>query len=116
VLLEAARHGVSVVALDLKYGEADNGRNGWAAVAANLVTKLYLPAIADADAERLSRVLGGAAGEEVTWSRGWGSAGTRRGEHRRAIPVPLVQPELLQRAARADEILVRLAGLPAAWL
>ena len=97
-------------------GEHVYGRNGWAAVAANLVTKLYLPALADFDAERLSRVMGTSAGEEVAWSRGWGSAGTRRGEHHRAIPVPLVQPELLHRAAGAEEILVRFASLPPAWL
>jgi type IV secretory pathway TraG/TraD family ATPase VirD4 len=97
-------------------GEHVYGRNGWAAVAANLVTKLYLPALADFDAERLSRTMGKSVGEEVAWSRACGSAGTRRGEHRRAIPVPLAQPELLQRAAGAEEILVRFASQPPAWL
>jgi hypothetical protein len=97
-------------------GEHVYGRNGWAAVAANLVTKLYLPALADFDAERLSRVMGTSVGEEVAWSRGWGSAGTRRGEHRRAIPVPLARPEVLRGGASPEEILVRFANLPPARL
>ncbi|HYM90692.1 MAG TPA: TraM recognition domain-containing protein, partial [bacterium] len=88
-------------------GEHVYGHGGWAAVAANLVTKLYLPSLADADAERLSRVMGTAAGEDVARSRGWGPMGSRTGEHRRAIPVPLERPEELRGIASSpDEILV----------
>ena len=98
-------------------GEHVYGRSGWAAVAANLVTKLYLPSLADIDAERLSRAMGTAAGEDVARSRGWGAVGTRRGEHRRAVPVPLERPEELRGiASSADEILVRFARIPPARL
>jgi type IV secretory pathway TraG/TraD family ATPase VirD4 len=97
-------------------GEHVYGRSGWAAVAANLVTKLYLPALTDFDAERLSRWLGTSVGEDVAWSRGWGSAGIRRGEHRRAVSVPLARPEALRGGGGPDEILVRFAHLPPAWL
>ncbi len=98
-------------------GEHVYGRGGWAAVAANLVTKLYLPSLADADAERLSRVMGTAVGEDVARSRGWGPMGSRTGEHRRAIPVPLERPEELRGIASSpDEILVRFARIPPARL
>src|SRR5438445_12024009 len=98
-------------------GEHGYGRSGWAAVAANLVTKLYLPSLADIDAERLSRAMGTAAGEDVARSRGWGAVGTRRGEHRRAVSVPLERPEELRgMASSADEILVRFARIPPARL
>ncbi len=98
-------------------GEHVYGRNGWAAVAANLVTKLYLPSLADIDAERLSRVMGTAAGEDVARSRGWGPMGSRAGEHRRAIPVPLERPEELRGIASSpDEILVRFPRIPPARL
>lgn len=97
-------------------GEYVYGRSGWAAVAANLVTKVYLPPLADFDAERLSRWLGTSVGEDVAWSRGWGSAGIRTSEHRRAVSVPLARPEALRDGGGPDEILVRFANLPAAWL
>ena len=98
-------------------GEHVYGRDGWAAVAANLVTKLYLPSLADVDADRLSRVMGTAAGEDVARSQGWGSSGPRRGEQRRAIPVPLERPEELRGAGVSpDEILVRFARMSPARL
>jgi len=98
-------------------GEHIYGKNGWAAVSANLVTKLYLPSLADTDAERLSRVMGTATGEDVARSRGWGPMGSRTGEHRRAIPVPLERPEELRGIASSpDEILVRFARIPPARL
>lgn len=98
-------------------GEHVYGRDGWTAVAANLVTKLYFHSLADADAERLSRVMGTAAGEDVAHSRGWGPAGIRKGEHRRPIPVPLERPERLRGiGASAEEILVRFPAMPPARL
>jgi len=98
-------------------GEHVYGRDGWTSVAANLVTKLYFRSLADADAERLSRVMGTAAGEDVARSRGWGSAGVRAGEHRRAIPVPLERPETLRGIGSSpEEILVRFPGKPPARL
>jgi type IV secretory pathway TraG/TraD family ATPase VirD4 len=98
-------------------GEHVYGRDGWSAVAANLVTKLYFRSLADADAERLSRVIGTAAGEDVARSRGWGPAGIRAGEHRRAIPVPLERPETLRGIGSSpEEILVRFPGKPPARL
>lgn len=94
-------------------GEHVYGREGWAAVVANLVTKIYFPSLADLDAERLSRALGTATGQDVARSRGWGAGGRRGGEHRREVPVPLKRPEELQGAGAAeDEILVRCPGLP----
>jgi type IV secretory pathway TraG/TraD family ATPase VirD4 len=98
-------------------GEHVYGRDGWAAVAANLVTKFYFPSLADADADRLSRVMGTAAGEDVSRSRGWGRAGIQRGEHRRAIPVPLERPEALRGIGSSpEEILVRFPRMPPARL
>src|SRR5207237_7706025 len=84
-------------------GEHVYGRSGWAAVAANLVTKLYLPSLADIDAERLSRSMGTAAGEDIASSRGWGAAGSRKGEQRRAIPTPLQRPEDLRGLGRPPD-------------
>lgn len=98
-------------------GEYVYGREGWAAVAANLVTKIYFPSLADLDAERLSRAIGTTTGEDVTRSRGWGGGETRKGEHRRDIPIPLRRPEELQGIGMcADEILVRFVRIPPAQL
>ena len=84
------------------------GVDGWAAVEANLVTKIYFSSLADLDAERLSRCLGTALTEDVARSRGWGPGGHRGDEHRRQISVPLRRPEELHGAGREeDEILVR---------
>ena len=93
------------------------GVDGWAAVAANLVTKIYFSSLADLDAERLSRCLGTALAEDVARSRGWGPGGHRGDEHRRQISVPLRRPEELQGAGTGeDEILVRSPRLPPARL
>jgi type IV secretory pathway TraG/TraD family ATPase VirD4 len=98
-------------------GASVYGANGWAAVAANLVTKIYFPSLADPDAESLSRVLGTARMEDVARSRGWGSGGPTGQEHRRQIPVPLQRPEELQGIGWGEnEILVRCPGLPPARL
>ena len=98
-------------------GESIYGRDGWAAVTANLVTKIYFPSLADADAERLSKVMGTAEGEDIARSRGWGVRGAQRGEQRRSIPVPLRRPEELRGVGVApDEVLVRLAHTPPARL
>ncbi len=98
-------------------GEHVYGREGWAAVAANLVTKIYFPSLADLDAERLSRALGTSTAPDVAWSRGWGRGGARRGEHRHEIPIPLRRPEELHGVGTfADEICVRLARIPPARL
>lgn len=98
-------------------GESVYGRDGWAAVSANLVTKLYFPSLADLDADRLSRALGMAAGQDVAHTRTWGAGGHRESEQRRTIPVPLVRPEELQgHGAVEDEILVRCPHLPPARL
>jgi type IV secretory pathway TraG/TraD family ATPase VirD4 len=98
-------------------GEHVYGCSGWAAVAANLVTKLYFPSLSDVDAERLSRVMGTTAGEDVARSRGWGSTGTRKGEHRRTVPVPLERSEELRGTRSSpEEILVRFARMPPARL
>ncbi|HLW60587.1 MAG TPA: type IV secretory system conjugative DNA transfer family protein [bacterium] len=110
---------VSVVATlqSTAQGEHVYGRAGWAAIEANLVTKLYLPSLADGDAERLSQVLGMAPGEDVAHSRGWGAAGYRGGEQRRAIPVPLGRAEELRGGAlETDEVLVRFGRMPPARL
>jgi len=98
-------------------GEHVYGRDGWAAVSANLVTKLYLPSLADVDAERLSRAMGTAAGEDIASSRGWGATGPRKGEQRRVIPIPLQRPEELRGIGRcSNECLVRFASSPPARL
>ncbi len=94
-------------------GELVYGREGWAAVAANLVTKIYFPSLADLDAERLSRALGTASRSEVAQTRMWGAGGRRDGEHQRDVAVPLRRPEELQGIGSArDAILVRCAGRP----
>lgn len=89
------------------------GPDGWAAVAANLVTKIYFSSLADLDAERLSRILGTARSEEVARSRGWGPSGPLEQEHRRHIPIPLQRPEELQGiGSDEDEIIVRCPRIP----
>lgn len=98
-------------------GASVYGSDGWAAVAANLVTKIYFTSLADFDAERLSRFLGTALAEDVARSRGWGSGGSRGQEYRRQIPLPLRRPEELQGiGTHEDEILVRCPRLPPARL
>ncbi len=98
-------------------GASVYGPNGWDAVAANLVTKIYFSSLADLDAERLSRVLGTARADDVARSRGWGSGGLRGQEHRRQVPIPLQRPEELQGIdADEHEILVRCPRLPPARL
>ncbi len=98
-------------------GEYVYGREGWAAIAANLGTKIYFPWLADLDAERLSRALGTAVGEDVSHSRGWGAGGRRGGELHRMIQIPLRRPEELQGIdSPEDEILVRCPRLPPARL
>lgn len=98
-------------------GASVYGADGWAAVAANLVTKIYFPSLADPDAERLSRVLGTARMEDVARSRGWGCGGPTGHEHRRQIPIPLQRPEELQGIGWDEhEILVRCPRLPPARL
>lgn len=98
-------------------GASVYGSDGWAAIAANLVTKIYFASLADFDAERLSRFLGTALAEDVARSRGWGSGGSRGQEHRRQIPLPLRRPEELQGIGTdEEEILVRCPRLPPARL
>jgi type IV secretory pathway TraG/TraD family ATPase VirD4 len=98
-------------------GEHVYGRDGWAAISANLGTKIYFPWLADLDAERLSRALGTTSREEISQSHGWGAGGRRGGEHRRTIQIPLCRPEELQGVdARDDEILARCPRLPPARL
>jgi type IV secretory pathway TraG/TraD family ATPase VirD4 len=98
-------------------GESIYGRDGWAAVTANLVTKIYFPSLADADAERLSKVMGTAEGEDIARSRAWGARGGQRVEQRRRIPVPFRRPEELRGVGVApDEVLVRLPHTPPARL
>ncbi len=98
-------------------GECVYGRLGWAAISANLATKIYFPLLSDLDAERLSRALGTAPGEDVARSRGWGSGGRRTGEQRREIPIPLRRPEELQGiGVPEDEVLLRCPRLPPARL
>ena len=98
-------------------GEHVYGRDGWAAIAANLATKIYFPLLSDGDADRLSRALGTTSGEDVARARGWGANGRHMSEHRREIPVPLRRPEELQGIdAAEDEILLRSPRRPAARL
>jgi len=98
-------------------GEMVYGRTGWAAVAANLVTKAYVAPLADLDAERLSRALGMTAVRDVSRSRTWGERGPHSAEHHRDIAVPLRRPEQLQGIdAEDDEVLVRCPRLPPARL
>jgi type IV secretory pathway TraG/TraD family ATPase VirD4 len=111
--------GVSVLATVQSdaQGEHVYGPAGWAAIAANLVTKVYFPSMSDRDAERLSRALGTAGGEDLARSRAWGANGRRTGEQRRPVPVPLARPEDVRAWARPpDEALVRFDRLPPARL
>jgi type IV secretory pathway TraG/TraD family ATPase VirD4 len=94
-------------------GESVYGATGWAAIAANFVTKIYFPSLADPDAERLSRALGTATAAISSRSRGWSSAGRQDSEQTRVVEVPLRRPENLQGIGAADdEIIVRCPGLP----
>jgi type IV secretory pathway TraG/TraD family ATPase VirD4 len=98
-------------------GESAYGRTGWAAVAANFLTKIYFGSLADADAERLSRALGTTVIDQISRTTGWGGRGRQMSEHTRRIEVPLARPEALQGAAgREDEIIVRSPRLPPARL
>jgi type IV secretory pathway TraG/TraD family ATPase VirD4 len=94
-------------------GQAVYGGAGWAAIAANFVTKIYFSSLADPDAERLSRALGVAAVEQVSRSRGWSTAGRHDGEQRRWVDVPLRRPQALQGGGTLDgEIILRCPALP----
>ena len=98
-------------------GEMVYGRTGWAAVAANLVTKAYVAPLADLDAQRLSWALGTTAVHDVSRTRTWGDRGPHSAEHYRDVAVPLRRPEQLQGIdAEDDEILVRCPRLPPARL
>jgi type IV secretory pathway TraG/TraD family ATPase VirD4 len=98
-------------------GESVYGASGWAAIAANFVTKIYFPSLADPDAERLSRALGTTTVAQVSRGRGWSGRGRQETEQTRMIDVPLRRPEALQGVgAMEDEITVRCSGLPPARL
>jgi len=98
-------------------GQAVYGMAGWAAIAANFVTKIYFPSLADPDAERLSRALGVKLVEQVSRSRGWTGNGRHDAEQRRQVEVPLRRPEDLQGVgAHADEVILRCPALPPARL
>ena len=98
-------------------GQSVYGPAGWAAIAANFVTKIYFPSLADPDADRLSRALGTTVVEQVSHTWGSGSRGSHRSEHTRMIEVPLRRPEALQGiVASVEEIIVRCPGLPPARL
>jgi type IV secretory pathway TraG/TraD family ATPase VirD4 len=98
-------------------GEMVYGRAGWAAVAANLVTKAYVAPLADLDAERLSRALGTTFAHDVSSTRSWGERGAHGAEHYRDIAVPLRRPEQLQGVdTEDDEILLRCPRQPPARL
>lgn len=110
---------VSVIAMlqSEAQGEYVYGRDGWAAVASNLVTKIYFSSLADSDAESLSRVMGTAMIEDVSISRSWALVRGQQVEHRRMIPTPLQRPEELRGiGASLDEVVVRLPGMPPARL
>ncbi len=81
--------GVSVMATiqSEAQGEHVYGRAGWAAVSANLVTKVYLAPLADGDAERLSRALGLAGVPDAAHSTGPRTSGSA--PYRRVVGVPL---------------------------
>src|SRR5579883_2444189 len=109
--------GVSVMATiqSEAQGEHVYGRAGWAAVSANLVTKVYLAPLADGDAERLSRALGLAGVPDAAHSTGPRTSGSA--PYRRVVGVPLCSPQELQGIdAGSHEILVRGAGVPPARL
>jgi len=96
-------------------GQSVYGTTGWAAIAANFVTKVYFSSLADLDAERLSRALGTTFVERVSRSRGWSGTGRQESEHTQVIEMPLRPPESLQGVgAMEDEILVRCSRLPPA--
>jgi type IV secretory pathway TraG/TraD family ATPase VirD4 len=98
-------------------GQAVYGTAGWAAIAANSVTKIYFPSLADPDADRLSRALGLTAVERLSRSRGWTADGRHDGEQRRMVEVPLRRPEALQGiGAPEHEIILRAPGLAPARL
>lgn len=98
-------------------GELVYGRTGWAAIAANLVTKAYVAPLADFDAQRLSGALGTTIVYDVSRSRTWSERGSQSAEHHRGIAVPLRRPEQLQGIdAEEDELLVRCPRLPPARL
>ncbi len=96
-------------------GEHVYGRAGWAAVAANLVTKIYLAPLADGDAERLSRTLGLTGVPDVRQNSVPRTSG--KAPYRGVIGVPLCSPQELQGVdAASHETLVRSAGVPPARL
>jgi type IV secretory pathway TraG/TraD family ATPase VirD4 len=111
--------GVAIVATvqSEAQGQAVYGTVGWAAIAANFVTKIYFPSLADPDADRLSRALGVTAVERLSRSRGWTSRGRHEGEQRLPVEIPLRRPEALQGiGAPEHEIILRSPGLPPARL
>jgi len=60
-------------------GQSVYGTTGWAAIAANFVTKVYFSSLAHLDAERLSRALRQTFVERVSRSRGWSGPGGEGG-------------------------------------
>lgn len=98
-------------------GEAVYGTSGWAAIAANFVTKIYLSSLADPDAERLSQVLGTTTVARISRGQGWSAKGRQDSVHTLMVEAPLRRPEVLQGiGAGEDEILVRCSRLPPAHL
>ena len=98
-------------------GQSVYGTIGWAAIAANFVSKIYFPSLADPDAERLSRALGTTTIDRVSRSRGWSGTGRQESQHMQVVEVPLRRPEALQGIGAAeDEIIVRCSGLAPARL
>lgn len=92
-------------------GESVYGAAGWAAIAANFVTKIYFPSLADPDAEQLSRALGTTTIAQVSRSQGWSGMGRQETEQTRMVEVPLRRPESLQGiGVMEDEIIVRCSG------
>ena len=98
-------------------GEAVYGTSGWAAIAANFVTKIYLSSLADPDAERLSHALGTTTVARISRGRGWNAKGRLDSVQTSMVEAPLRRPEALQGiGAGEDEILVRCSRLPPARL
>lgn len=98
-------------------GEAVYGTSGWAAIAANFVTKIYLSSLADPDAERLSHALGTTTVTRVSRGRGWSAKGRQDSVQTLTVETPLRRPEVLQGiGAGEDEILVRCSRMPPARL